>query len=100
MQTADIWADRKQRILPYLFFFALSFFIKTKKSYAGNSLRIMGAPSVTAIECSKCADIFLSLVTTVQPSRNTSTAWVPRFTMGSMARTMPGRSLGVRSDRT
>lgn len=30
IHTCDIQADRKQRILPYLFFFALYFFIKTK----------------------------------------------------------------------
>src|SRR5678815_3180388 len=48
-----------------------------------------GPSSVTAMVCSKCADIERSLVTAVHLSSRTSTSGAPAFTMGSTAMTRP-----------
>src|SRR5262249_37343819 len=48
--------------------------------------------SVTRMVCSQWALSRPSTVTAVHPSSSTSTASVPAFTMGSTARTMPGRN--------
>src|SRR5262245_17477028 len=55
-----------------------------------------GPSSVTATVCSKCAAWLPSWVTAVQPSSRIRTSQVPMVTMGSIARTMPGRSCGPR----
>src|SRR5436190_12138374 len=52
-------------------------------------VRTQGPSSVTAIVCSKCADIERSLVTAVHLSSRTSTSGDPAFTMGSTAMTRP-----------
>src|SRR5262249_17805323 len=52
-------------------------------------VRTQGPCSVTAIVCSKCADIERSLVTAVHSSSSTSTSGAPAFTMGSTAMTRP-----------
>src|SRR6185436_18299353 len=53
-------------------------------------VRISGSDAVTNTVCSKWADSEPSCVTTVQPSFNTFTAAAPVFTIGSMARVIPG----------
>src|SRR5688572_5539793 len=55
-------------------------------------VKTQGPSSVTAIVCSKCADIERSLVTAVHLSSRTSTSGDPAFTMGSTAMTRPGLS--------
>ncbi len=62
----------------------------TQNQTMTGSLKITGPSSVTATECSKCADEDLSPVMTVQPSLRTSTSWPPILTIGSMAKTIPG----------
>jgi hypothetical protein len=53
------------------------------------TVRIRGSPSVTAIECSKCAVKDPSVDTTVHWSDNTFVSAVPTKTMGSMAIVIP-----------
>ena len=53
------------------------------------TVRIRGSPSVTAIECSKCAVRDPSADTTVHWSDNTFVSAVPTKTMGSMAIVIP-----------
>src|SRR5947199_749068 len=55
-----------------------------------------GPLSVTATVCSKCAARLPSWVTAVHPSSRIRTSQLPMVTMGSIARTMPGRSCGPR----
>lgn len=54
-----------------------------------------GPSAVTATVCSQCAESLPSAVTTVQPSPSTRTSCVPRFTIGSIASTIPGCSRGL-----
>ena len=61
----------------------------------GLHVRISGLPVVTSTVCSKWADFFRSFVITVHPSSRIVTPGTPTFTMGSMAKTMPGRSFGL-----
>ncbi len=61
-------------------------------AYGYGSDRIHGPNAVTATESSKWAERLRSRVTAVQPSARTSTSARPTFTMGSMARHMPGTS--------
>ena len=51
---------------------------------------------VTTTVCSKCADRLPSRVTAVHPSPSTFTAGLPKFTIGSIASTMPSASRGPR----
>src|SRR6185503_6599093 len=51
-----------------------------------------GPRSVTATEYSKWADSEPSAVRAVQPSASMRTSWPPALTIGSIARTIPGRS--------
>src|SRR5439155_23901444 len=53
-----------------------------------------GPFSVTAIQCSKCAELEPSFVTAVHLSFNTTASGFPAFTIGSTARTIPGFSFG------
>src|SRR5207249_8978454 len=55
-----------------------------------------GPFSVTATVCSKCAARLPSWVTAVQPSSRIRTSQLPIVTIGSIARTIPGRSCGPR----
>src|SRR5262245_2834566 len=52
-----------------------------------------GSASVTSTVCSKCADGDPSAVTAVHSSSRMRTSGPPRFTIGSIAKTMPGTSL-------
>ena len=54
-----------------------------------HAVRISGPSSVMATVCSKCADTLASAETTVQPSASVFVFPVPRFTIGSMAITVP-----------
>src|SRR5436305_1184069 len=53
-----------------------------------------GPFSVTAIQCSKCAEFEPSFDTAVHLSFNTTASGRPAFTMGSTASTMPSLSRG------
>src|SRR5579872_570743 len=53
-----------------------------------------GPLSVTATQCSKCAEYDPSFVTAVHLSGFTFISGRPRFTIGSIARTMPSRKRG------
>src|SRR5207249_4910772 len=55
-----------------------------------------GPLSVTATVCSKCAARLPSWVTAVHPSSRIRTSQLPMVTIGSIARTIPGRSCGPR----
>src|SRR5436190_4319541 len=57
-------------------------------------VRISGSPLVISTVCSKWADGFPSLVTTVQLSASTRTALPPILTIGSIASVIPGLSFG------
>src|SRR6185369_14272387 len=58
-------------------------------------VKISGSPSVMSTVCSKWADNEPSCVTTVQPSSKVFVPGNPAFTIGSMAKVMPGRNLGL-----
>src|SRR5262245_24829029 len=57
-------------------------------------VRISGPLLVIAIPCSTCADGKPSSVTTVQPSDNTLVWCLPKFTIGSIAKTIPSFRTG------
>ena len=58
-------------------------------------VKISGSPSVTAMVCSQCAEGRPSRATTVQPSGWNFTFAVPAFTIGSIAKVIPGLNSGV-----
>ena len=62
----------------------------------GTPVRIRGPSGSTATVCSKCAERLPSTVTTVHLSFNVRISGRPTFTMGSMARVIPGLSCGPR----
>src|ERR1700733_6980120 len=55
-------------------------------------VKIIGPSFVTATQCSKCALQLPSAVTAVHLSPSTRVSGFPKFTMGSMAITIPSRS--------
>src|SRR5579862_25207 len=57
-------------------------------------VRTHGPFSVTATQCSKCAETEPSLVTAVHLSDKTRISGPPAFTIGSIASTMPSFSRG------
>src|SRR5215468_897985 len=63
---------------------------------AGARVSTSGSPSVTSTVCSKWADGAPSTVTAVHSSSRMRTPGAPRFTIGSIAKTMPGTSRGPR----
>ena len=57
-------------------------------------VKISGPRSVIATVCSNWADSEPSEVMTVQPSSSKSQWWAPALIIGSIVKTMPGRSFG------
>src|SRR5580693_7648291 len=57
-------------------------------------VKIQGPFAVTATVCSKCAESLPSVVTAVQSSARIFTPGPPRFTIGSIARTIPSCNRG------
>src|SRR4051812_6239242 len=64
-----------------------------------SAVRTHGPSGVMATVCSKCAAREPSFVDTVQPSSSSTVAGSPTVTIGSIARTRPGTSLGPRPAR-
>src|SRR5262249_14319543 len=58
------------------------------------SVKTSGSPSVMATVCSKWAERLPSAVATVHLSGQMRVSARPAFTIGSMASTIPGRSIG------
>src|SRR5580704_16938304 len=65
---------------------------KFASSCSSYCVKITGPSFVTATQCSKCALQLPSAVTAVHLSSNTLAPGLPKFTIGSIARTMPSRS--------
>src|SRR2546422_10137673 len=68
--------------------------IRHPKSPLHGLVRTHGPFSVTATQCSKCAEFDPSLVTAVHLSPRTFDSGPPAFTIGSIASTMPSFSRG------
>ena len=64
------------------------------KRSAGDRVKISQPEAVIPTECSNCAESDLSRVTAVQSSASTLVSALPRFTIGSMVKNMPGSSTG------
>ena len=80
--------DTIQRVWKYFHYCAFNF-----DGIRSGHVKISGSPSVTNTVCSKWADSEPSWVTTVQPSFKIFTCACPAFTIGSIAKVMPGRNL-------
>jgi len=64
------------------------------RGFAHGRVKTHGPFAVTATQCSKCAEGDPSVVTAVQWSDRILVSGFPRFTMGSIARTIPSFSRG------
>src|SRR5690606_40958385 len=75
-----------------------TFLVLSSSDPPSGAVRTHTPPSVSATVCSQCAARPPSSVTTVQSSASTRVRPLPRASMGSTARHIPGRSRGPRRE--